>query len=144
MFTHEIPAEVEEEQDDNTTLNQAARRMAEAAIDKRIKLITRQDLETACVGNDVAIFTMRVRYYIQKGWRFMVNHEHGGLRVLSESERAADAARRCRSGARKVIRAENALKKTKVEKLTSAQRAEHEASVVFVSRQSRALRSARG
>lgn len=93
-------------------------------------------------GQELEVFVLRVRYHIQKGWKVMVNFDKGGLHLLTEEERAAEAARRCRLGARKVERADRALKATRVDTLTPAQRAEHENAQVYVSRLSRSLRSA--
>lgn len=142
----EIDDEIEVPSDLPETLSEKARGLAEELFTAGVRFVSREKCANASDLQDndryLDLFVLRTRYFLQRGWRVMVVCEKGGLRILTEAERAAEALRRCRLGTRKVIRAQNALKATDTSKLTRAQMEAFDAAEQAVSRRARALRSA--
>jgi hypothetical protein len=142
----EISDEIQEADELSETLNSKAEDLAEGLIAGGAYRVPRELLASAggldSDSRQLDLFALRTRYFLQKGWRVMAVCEKGGLRILTEAERAAEAARRCRLGVRKVIRAQNALKATDTSKLTRAQMDVFDAAEQAVSRRARALRAA--
>jgi len=88
------------------------------------------------------LYILRVRYFLQRGWTHMVVVRKGGLRILTNAERAAEAVRRTKHGVRKIERAARAHAATDISKLTRAQQEAHDVAEQYISRRATALRSA--